>query len=175
MQQRFAIATMFVAALGIATSAADAQSLGDRLKKRASEAAKRTAEQKVDQKATQATNAALDKAENTIKCATSDTACQDKAKSDGKTVVIDDSAPKGGAPAAAAASTSAASASSANSSSATASDTAQPKEEAAFVNFVELDAHDHHDLRLVIVVVVLLLCRARRQEYRGIAGESPCI
>ncbi len=135
MQQRFAIATMFVAALGIATSAADAQSLGDRLKKRASEAAKRTAEQKVDQKATQATNAALDKAENTIKCATSDTACQDKAKSDGKTVVIDDSAPKGGAPAAAAASTSAASASSANSSSATASGTGESKEETAFVNF----------------------------------------
>src|SRR5678816_4235956 len=85
-----------VAGLLLASATADAQGRGDRLKKRASEAAKRATEQKVDQKATEATNAALDKAENTIKCATSDTACQDKAKADGKKVVIDDTAPKGG-------------------------------------------------------------------------------
>ena len=85
------------------SSAADAQSLGDRLKKRAEEAAKRTVEQRVDQKTTQATNAALDKAENAVKCATSDTACQEKATAEGKTVVIDDSAPKGGVPVAEAA------------------------------------------------------------------------
>lgn len=81
-----------------AATAAQSQGLGDRLRKRASEAAKRTVEQRVDQKTTQATNAALDKAENTVKCATSDQACQDKAKADGKSVVIDDTAPKGGAP-----------------------------------------------------------------------------
>jgi outer membrane protein OmpA-like peptidoglycan-associated protein len=82
-----------------AASTAHSQGLGDRLKKRASEAAKRTVEQRVDQKTTEATNAALDKAESSVKCATSDKACQDKAKSEGKSVVIDDSAPKGGTPA----------------------------------------------------------------------------
>ena len=132
MHHRFAIATLFsVAALGVATSAADAQSMGERLKKRASEAAKRTVEQRVDQKSTEATNAALDKAENTVKCATSDTACQDKAKSDGKKVVIDDSAPKGGVPAVAPASA----ASNARTASANASTAGEAKEEAAFVNF----------------------------------------
>jgi OmpA-OmpF porin, OOP family len=121
--------TTVLSAITVLASGADAQSMGDRLKKRASEAAKRTVEQRVDQKSTEATNAALDKAENTVKCATSDTACQDKAKSDGKKVVIDDSAPKGGAPAAAPAATPS-SASNANASSG-----GEAKEEAAFVNF----------------------------------------
>jgi outer membrane protein OmpA-like peptidoglycan-associated protein len=39
-----------------------------------------------------------------VKCATSDQACQDKAKANGKSVVIDDTAPKGGAPVTAASS-----------------------------------------------------------------------
>ena len=115
-----------VAGLLLVSATADAQGLGDRLKKRASEAAKRATEQKVDQKATEATNAALNKAENTIKCATSDTACQDKAKADGKTVVIDDTAPKGGTSAAAPAG---------NAATDVASNGGDAKEEAAFVNF----------------------------------------
>ena len=118
-----------IAALALVTASAEAQSLGDRLKKRASDAAKRTVEQRVDQKTTQATNAALDKAENAVKCATSDTACQEKAKADGKKVVIDDSAPKGGAPVEAPAS--------ASESKAVSSDAAAESEkpEVAFVNF----------------------------------------
>ena len=107
-------------------SDAGAQSLGDRMKKRASDAAKRTVEQRVDQKTAQATNAALDKAENAVKCATTDTDCQDKAKADGKKVVIDDSAPKGGAPVAAEPTKAAA---------ADAAPAAEAKDEAAFVNF----------------------------------------
>ena len=126
MQHRAALTGIIsVAGLIVASATADAQGLGDRLKKRASEAAKRTVEQRVDQKTTQATNAALDKAENGVKCATSDKACQDKAKAEGKAVVIDDAAPKGGAPAAAPA------AKSAN----TESSTEPAKEETAFVNF----------------------------------------
>jgi outer membrane protein OmpA-like peptidoglycan-associated protein len=65
---------------------AGAQSLGDRLKKRAEEAAKRAAEARADQKATQATNAAMDKAENVVKCAASDKKCIDDAKKAGKQV-----------------------------------------------------------------------------------------
>ena len=65
---------------------AGAQSLGDRLRKRAEEAAKRAAETRVDQKATEATNAAMDKAENTVKCAASDKKCTDDAKKAGKQV-----------------------------------------------------------------------------------------
>ena len=49
-----------------ASSTVHSQGLGDRLKKRASEAAKRTVEQRVDQKSTEATNAALDKAESSV-------------------------------------------------------------------------------------------------------------
>ena len=128
MHHRVALAGIIsVAGLLLASATGDAQGLGDRLKKRASEAAKRATEQKVDQKATEATNAALDKAENTIKCATSDTACQEKAKADGKKVVIDDTAPKGG--------TSAAVAPASTAASDGASSTSVAKEEAAFVNF----------------------------------------
>jgi OmpA-OmpF porin, OOP family len=127
MMQHRAGLTALIAVAGLLSfsSAADAQGLGDRLKKRASEAAKRTVEQRVDQKSTEATNAALDKAENTVKCATSDKACQDKAKADGKKVVIDESAPKGGAP-------TTAPAAKADNADAT---TGEAKEEAAFVNF----------------------------------------
>ena len=131
MQHRFALTgVVSVAALVASAFTADAQGLGDRLKKRASDAAKRTVEQRVDQKTTQATNAALDKTENAIKCAATDTACQEKAKADGKKVVIDDSAPKGGAPAEAPATAAAAAPASAEPAKAEAA-----KEEAAFVNF----------------------------------------
>ena len=76
-----------VAALTIIPQhAADAQSFGDRLKKRAEEAAKRAAEARADQKATEATNAAMDKAENVVKCAASDKNCIDDAKKAGKQV-----------------------------------------------------------------------------------------
>jgi len=130
MRFRFALAgVLSVAGLVVTASTAEAQGLGDRLKKRASDAAKRTVEQRVDQKTTEATNAALDKTESTIKCATTDTACQEKAKADGKKVVIDDSAPKGGAAA------SASSTPPAKAGNAEAAATDPPKDEAAFVNF----------------------------------------
>jgi len=126
MQHRSTLAAVFsLAALVVTSSVAESQSMGDRLKKRAEDAAKRAVEQRVDQKTTQATNAALDKAENAVKCATSDTACQEKAKSEGKKVVIDDTAPKGGAPAAEPAAKAAAADAPA----------AETKSEAAFVNF----------------------------------------
>ena len=126
MHQRLALVAITTIVAFTAASSGQAQSLGERLKKRAEESAKRTVEQKVDQKSADATNAALNKAENTIKCATSDTACQDKAKAEGKKVVIDDSAPKGGVPAAA---------TSATSPNATAASGGESKEETAFVNF----------------------------------------
>ena len=133
MQDRRTLAVVVsAAALFLVSSAADAQSLGDRLKKRAEEAAKRTTEQKVDQKTTQATNAALDKVENAVKCATSDTACQEKAKTDGKKVVIDDSAPKGGAPATEASNAASAASAATASSAAPAGDATS---DVAFVNF----------------------------------------
>ena len=125
MHRPFALGgVLSVLALVVLAPDATAQSLGDRLKKRASDAAKRTVEQRVDQKTTQATNAALDKAENAVKCATTDTDCQEKAKADGKKVVIDDAAPKGGAPATEPAK-----------ATADATPAAEAKEEAAFVNF----------------------------------------
>ena len=131
MRFRLALAGgLSVVGLVAIASTTEGQGLGDRLKKRASEAAKRTVEQRVDQKTTQATNAALDKTENTIKCATTDTACQEKAKAEGKQVVIDDTAPKGGAAVAAPSSTAAPQPASADVAAADA-----PKEEAAFVNF----------------------------------------
>lgn len=126
MHQRLALVAITTIVAFTAASSGQAQSLGERLKKRAEESAKRTVEQKVDQKSADATNAALNKAESAIKCAASDTACQDKAKAEGKKVVIDDSAPKGGAPAAA---------TSATSSNATAASGGESKEETAFVNF----------------------------------------
>jgi outer membrane protein OmpA-like peptidoglycan-associated protein len=125
MQFRLALIGVLAVAGLTAASSANAQGLGDRLKKRASEAAKRTVEQRVDQKSTEATNAALDKAEGAVKCAASDKACQDKAKADGKKVVVDDSAPKGGAPVA-----------NSTEAKAASSDAGKgTKEEAAFVNF----------------------------------------
>jgi OmpA-OmpF porin, OOP family len=119
------VGVVSVAGMMLMSSSADAQSLGDRLKKRAGDAAKRTVEQRVDQKTTTATNAALDKTESTIKCAASDTACQEKGKSAGKTVVVEE--PTSKPP------TSAIAAPAAANAETKASDEA--KEEIAFVNF----------------------------------------
>jgi OmpA-OmpF porin, OOP family len=71
----------------LATAAPDAgaQSLKDRLKQKAKE--------RVDQKTDQAADKSLDKAEKTVKCAAGDTACAEKAKAEGKTVVQTDEAP----------------------------------------------------------------------------------
>lgn len=129
MQHRLALAALLTVVASVAASSVEGQSLGDRLKKRASESAKRTVEQRVDQKTTEATNAALDKTENAVKCATTDTACQDKAKASGKTVVIDDSAPKGGT-----AATATATAASTASSDATPAPAPKPGE-GAWVNY----------------------------------------
>jgi OOP family OmpA-OmpF porin len=92
-----------VAALAVLTllpAAGDAQSLGDRLKKRAKEAAERTVERRVDKTSTEATDAALDKAETTVKCAATDRKCIDTAKREGKKVVtVDESESGANAPA----------------------------------------------------------------------------
>jgi outer membrane protein OmpA-like peptidoglycan-associated protein len=69
-----------------------AQSMADRLKKRAEAAAKRKVEERTERRAGEATDAALDKAEKTVKCAASDTACQEKAKEEGKAVEVTDEA-----------------------------------------------------------------------------------
>src|SRR5215207_2385403 len=79
------------------TTPAHSQSLGDRLKRRAKEAAERKVEQRVDQRAGEATDAALDKGENTVKCAATDKKCIDNAKKAGKQVVTDDNAGATGA------------------------------------------------------------------------------
>jgi len=85
--RRTAIFAGFLTALALgATQTVHAQSFGDRLKKRAEEAAKRRVEQRIDQRAGEATDAALDKAEGTVRCAASDTRCIEKAKSEGKQV-----------------------------------------------------------------------------------------
>jgi outer membrane protein OmpA-like peptidoglycan-associated protein len=72
-------------ALG-ATQAANAQGFGDRLKRAAQEAAKRKAEQRVEQRAGEAADAAMNKAEGTVKCAASDEKCIETAKKEGKQV-----------------------------------------------------------------------------------------
>jgi outer membrane protein OmpA-like peptidoglycan-associated protein len=68
-----------VAAVAILTATsstpADAQSWGDRLKKKAEEAAKKKVEERTEKRAGEAADKALDKAE----CAASDRACQEKA------------------------------------------------------------------------------------------------
>lgn len=68
--------TLFVTVLAglvsLVPAPVPAQSWGDRLKKKAEEAAKRATEQRVDEKSTAATNAALDKAECKVPGATCD-------------------------------------------------------------------------------------------------------
>ena len=102
--RRSAILATVTAALSLgAATAADGQSMADRLKKRAEEAAKRKVEQRVDRRAGEATDAALDKAEGTVKCAATDAKCIDKAKAEGKTVDTSGSTEAAGASSAGAA------------------------------------------------------------------------
>jgi OOP family OmpA-OmpF porin len=91
---RTAVAAL--AALSLLPATGDAQGLGDRLKKRAKEAAERTVERRVDKTSTEATDAALDKAENSVKCAATDKKCIDKAKREGKKVVTAEESEPGG-------------------------------------------------------------------------------
>jgi outer membrane protein OmpA-like peptidoglycan-associated protein len=87
----FALRTLTALAVVIAavSGPAEAQSLGDRLKKKAKE----KVEQKTNQTMDRAVDGAATKAENTVKCAVTDTACAEKARAEGKTVVTDDTAP----------------------------------------------------------------------------------
>jgi OmpA-OmpF porin, OOP family len=79
-----------VATLLVFPSSSDAQ-LGSRLKKRAEDAAKAKLEQRAGDKAGQATDKVLDAAEKKVTCAVTDVACAEKAKAEGKTVVLADS------------------------------------------------------------------------------------
>ena len=73
------VAAIIVASLvSITADPASAQSIGDRLKRKAKERVERKTDQGVDK--------ALDKAEQTVKCAATDEACIAKAKAEGKTV-----------------------------------------------------------------------------------------
>lgn len=65
-------------ALVLLATAADAQGFGDRLKKKAQE--------RIEKAKEQAAEKTVDKAENTVKCAVSDSACADKARAEGKKV-----------------------------------------------------------------------------------------
>jgi len=89
LRTRIFAAIAVVAALTVAYPA-DAQFGG--LKKRAEEAAKRAAADRAAKRAAEATEKVLDKAENTVKCAASDKACQEKAAAEGKTVVTEQAA-----------------------------------------------------------------------------------
>lgn len=91
-------AVMLVAALApiAAPRTTDAQSIGERLRKSAEEAAKRAAEVRAAQAAAEATNAAIDGAANAVKCAASDSKCAADAKKAGKQVqTVPDSAAGG--------------------------------------------------------------------------------
>src|SRR5690606_16349085 len=73
------VSTVIVASLlSIVAEPASAQSLGDRLKKKA--------KQRIDQKTDRGMDKALDKAEDAVKCAATDAACIAKAKAEGKQV-----------------------------------------------------------------------------------------
>jgi outer membrane protein OmpA-like peptidoglycan-associated protein len=70
----------------VAPSAADAQGVLGRMKKKAEEAAKKKVEDRTEKAAGQATDAALDR----VECKVSDQACVDRAESEGKPVVVTD-------------------------------------------------------------------------------------
>jgi outer membrane protein OmpA-like peptidoglycan-associated protein len=77
------IAALVVASLfSVYAEPVSAQGIGDRLKRKAKE--------RLDQKTEKGIDKALDKAENTVKCAATDTACIEKAKAEGKTVDTSD-------------------------------------------------------------------------------------
>jgi OmpA-OmpF porin, OOP family len=69
-----ALAAVTTLALAASPASADAQSWGDRLKKKAEEAAKKKVEERTEKRAGEAADKALDKAE----CAATDKACQEK-------------------------------------------------------------------------------------------------
>lgn len=89
----YKIPTLAAVALALTFGAArpaETQGFGDRLKKRAEEAAKRKTEDRVGQRAGEATDKVLDKAEGAVKCAATDQKCIDQAKADGKPVALTD-------------------------------------------------------------------------------------
>ena len=74
-----ALTTITTFAVTVSPISADAQSLGDRLKKKAEEAAKKKAEERTEKRAGEAADKALDK----LECAASDRACQERAAQGG--------------------------------------------------------------------------------------------
>ena len=88
MRPAFVLAAVAVASLlAVPVESASAQSIGDRLKRKAKE--------RVDRKTDQGVDKALDKAEATVKCAATDAACIEKAKAEGKKVETTDAATAG--------------------------------------------------------------------------------
>ncbi|MCA0375288.1 MAG: OmpA family protein [Gemmatimonadetes bacterium] len=86
------ITVLALAALSAATTprAVHAQSLGERLKQRAAERAKQRAEDAVNRKTDEVVDKAIDGSLTVVKCVVTDTACIDKARADGRTVVRTD-------------------------------------------------------------------------------------
>lgn len=83
-QRLILLLTLATTTLALAAPAtADAQGLGDRLRRRAEEAAKKKVEERAAQRAGEATDAALD----AVECAATDRACIEQAEKDGKRVV----------------------------------------------------------------------------------------
>jgi OmpA-OmpF porin, OOP family len=94
-----ALAAVTTLALAASPASADAQSWGDRLKKKAEEAAKKKVEERTEKRAGEAADKALDKAE----CAASDKACEDrKAAAAAQSSAAGDVSPAGAASGAAA-------------------------------------------------------------------------
>ncbi len=79
---RLLAALVVASLLSFYAEPASAQSMGDRLKRKAKE--------RIDQKTEKGMDKALDKAENTVKCASTDAACIEKAQAEGKTVDTSD-------------------------------------------------------------------------------------
>jgi outer membrane protein OmpA-like peptidoglycan-associated protein len=75
------LAVVLAALCCTAVAPAQAQSFGDRLRRRAEEAAKRAAEARVERRTTQAANAAMDGTEQTVSCAATGKACRDTSAS----------------------------------------------------------------------------------------------
>lgn len=105
---RLVAAVLAASLVSISAGPVDAQSIGDRLKRKAKE--------RIDQKTDKGMDKALDKAEQTVSCAATDTACIEKAKAEGKKVETTGAASSSGAATAA-------------------GETAEAAPAAAFVNF----------------------------------------
>jgi OmpA-OmpF porin, OOP family len=93
--RRFTALIVFttLALAAVPAASAHAQSWGDRLKKKAEEAAKKRVEDRTQKRAAEAADKALDK----VECAATDKPCVDKAQADGKTVVTSEGAIAGAA------------------------------------------------------------------------------